>query len=145
MAFSTPSSSAKRRYRSGAIADINMLPMIDVMMVLLIMFMVAAPLLTHAVKVNLPKASSSEMPVDAKPISITVQADSVILLNQQAHTLASLKPALTLLVGAGKPPAVQIYADQAVPYGLVAQVMGALSQSGLSQLRFASLPTPSTH
>jgi biopolymer transport protein ExbD len=120
-----------------------MLPMIDVMMVLLIMFMVAAPLLTHAVKVNLPKTSSSEMPIDAKPISITVQADSVILLNQQVHTLASLKPALTQLAGAGKPPAVQIYADQAVPYGLVAQVMGALSQSGLSQLRFASLPSPS--
>lgn len=133
--------SSKRRYHSSAIADINMLPMIDVMLVLLIMFMVAAPLLTHAVKVNLPSASSSAMPVDALPINIVVQADSVILLNQQAHTVTTLKTALAELATNGKPSAVQIYADKTVPYGLVAQVMAALSQAGLSQLRFASTPT----
>jgi biopolymer transport protein ExbD len=141
MAFSTTNTSGKRRYRSSAIADINMLPMIDVMLVLLIMFMVAAPLLTHAVKVNLPSVSSSVMPPDTQPINIVVQADKVILLNQQAHTLATLKTALTQLATNSKPPAVQIYADQTVPYGLVAQVMGALSQSGLNQLRFASTPS----
>ncbi len=142
MAFSTPTSSGKRRYRSGAIADINMLPMIDVMLVLLIMFMVAAPLLTHAVKVNLPRASSSTMPADVKPISIVVQADKVVLINTQAHTVETLQPVLAQLAAVEKPPAVQLYADKTVPYGVVAQVMGALSQAGLNQLRFASTPTP---
>lgn len=144
MALSSSSSSAKsgkRRYPSGPIADLNMLPMIDVMMVLLIMFMVAAPLLTHAVKVNLPSASSSPMPADALPINIVVQADSVILLNQKNHTLATLKTALVALASNSPPPAVQIYADKTVPYGSVAQVMAALSQAGFSQLRFASTPS----
>jgi biopolymer transport protein ExbD len=140
MAFATPTSNSKRRYRSGAIADINMLPMIDVMLVLLIMFMVAAPLLTHAVKVNLPSVSSQTMPSDAQPINIVVQVDSVIVLNQQTHTLASLKPALQLFTSASKSPAVNIYADKTVPYGMVVQVMGVLSQAGLNQLRFATTP-----
>jgi biopolymer transport protein ExbD len=142
MAFSNPTSSSKRRYHSGAIADINMLPMIDVMLVLLIMFMVAAPLLTHAVKVNLPSVSSQTMPPDALPINLVVQADNVIMMNQQTHTLVSLKPALQPFLSSNKPPAVNIYADKTVPYGSVVQIMGVLSQAGLHQLRFVSTPMP---
>jgi biopolymer transport protein ExbD len=142
MAFSNPTSSSKRRYHGGAIADINMLPMIDVMLVLLIMFMVAAPLLTHAVKVNLPSVSSQTMPSDVQPINLAVQADGVIMLNRKTHNLASLKPALQPFLSSSKPPAVNIYADKTVPYGTVVQVMGALSQAGLHQLRFVSTAMP---
>jgi biopolymer transport protein ExbD len=144
MAFSTPSSGSgsKRRYHSAAMADINMLPMIDVMLVLLIMFMVAAPLLTHAVKVNLPTASSAVMPADTKPIAVSIEADGTVHVNQQVYGLEQLSPALqTLAQGAeASKPAVQLYADKAVPYGTVAQVMTKISAAGLSQLRFASSP-----
>jgi biopolymer transport protein ExbD len=147
MAFSTPNSGAaggKRRYHSAAMADINMLPMIDVMLVLLIMFMVAAPLLTHAVKVNLPTASTTVMPPDVKPIAISIQADGSIMVNKQPETLDILTPALQALAAqapANTPVAVQLYADKAVSYGVVAQVMAKISAAGLNQLRFASSPT----
>jgi biopolymer transport protein ExbD len=134
----TSSSGSKRRYKSTAMADMNMLPMIDVMLVLLVLFMVAAPLLNHAVKINLPVASNAPMPADSQPIAIAIQANGQISMNQQPYTLDTLKPALQALSSSTTP--VHIYADKVVPYGIVAQVMSSIGAAGLTQLRFATMP-----
>jgi biopolymer transport protein ExbD len=140
----TPSSSGnKRRYHSAVMADMNMLPMIDVMLVLLILFMVAAPLLNHAVNIKLPTASNAPMPADTQPIAIAIEANGQISVNQNKYTLETLPPALSTLVAQTASPSmrpVQIYADKVVPYGTVAQVMSALGTAGLTQLRFATVP-----
>jgi biopolymer transport protein TolR len=118
----------RRRYQP--ITDINVTPLVDVMLVLLIVFMVTAPLLTVGVQVDLPKVQNEPITTQVEPIVITVQKDGNIALMQTPIDIAQLVQRL-MAITANKPDT-QIYlrGDQAINYGRVMEVMGTLSAAG---------------
>jgi biopolymer transport protein ExbD len=121
-----------------------MVPLIDVMLVLLIIFMVTAPLLTHAVKVDLPKASSTASEPRPEAIELSIDRDGQVFWNGQAIEATDLE---TRLAEAGANasqdagPELRLRADRQTPYEKVAQVMSAASRHGLTRLGFVTDPS----
>jgi len=130
-------------HRSGAdapMAEINMIPLIDVMLVLLVIFIITAPLLTHSVKIDLPKATSTPNLTRADNIQLGIKADGAVYWNGEPVDTPAL---LERMAAAGKlnpQPEVHIRADTAVQYGIVAKVMAAAARSGLTRIGFVSDP-----
>ena len=120
--------------------EINMTPLVDVMLVLLIVFLVTIPVLNHAVKVNLPQAVSQ--PEDLKPtnIDVSVQADGSVWWNKKEVNSAELKAAIATAAAQTPQPEIHLYADRAVRYEAVADVMSAAQAGGLSKLGFVTQP-----
>jgi biopolymer transport protein ExbD len=136
MAFSYSSRSGH-----GAISsEINMIPLIDVMLVLLVIFMVTAPLLTHAVKLNLPVAESQVSRVDAKPLAVSIQADGSLFLANQKIDREALKAQFLQAVGQDPKIELQLRADTAVAYGRVAEVLSDASAAGVTRMGFITQP-----
>ncbi len=124
----------RRRGRRSALSEINVTPLVDVMLVLLIIFMISAPLLTVGVPLQLPKTEAGAMQDQAEPLTVSVRADGSIFLNESQVPFASLSPALRDLSGAGFSRPIYVRADGRAPYAIVAQVMAALSASGFSKI-----------
>ncbi|MHB8531012.1 MAG: ExbD/TolR family protein [Caulobacteraceae bacterium] len=123
-----------RRGRRAALSEINVTPLVDVMLVLLIIFMISAPLLTVGVPLQLPKTEASALRDEIKPLTISVRADGAIFINQSKVAFASLSPALQQAAGAARSRPIYVRADGRARYALVAQVMAALSASGFSSI-----------
>jgi biopolymer transport protein TolR len=123
-----------RRARRGQLAEINVTPLVDVMLVLLIIFMISAPLLTVGVPLQLPKTEAGAMQDQTEPLTVSVKADGGIFLNQTQVPFGSLSPALKDMAGAGFKRPIYVRADGRAPYAIVAQVMAALSSSGFTQI-----------
>jgi biopolymer transport protein TolR len=137
MALSLDSSSNRRRRRGRsrrALAEINVTPLVDVMLVLLIIFMISAPLLTVGVPVELPKTEAGAMDEQNEPLSISVQADGTIFIQESPVAFGQLADALRALGEAGFDRPVFVRADGKAPYETVAQVMAALSTSGFTKI-----------
>jgi biopolymer transport protein TolR len=117
-------------------SDINMTPLIDVMLVLVVIFIITAPLMTSAIKLDLPKTEAAQ-PVDApKFVAIVVDKTGQIFLNDQVSSLTQLAESLTKTAQISKETEVQLRADEAVPYGKVVEVMGVAQKAGLSRIGF---------
>ncbi|HEY1447410.1 MAG TPA: ExbD/TolR family protein [Caulobacteraceae bacterium] len=123
-----------RRGRRAALSEINVTPLVDVMLVLLIIFMISAPLLTVGVPLQLPKTEAGAMQDQTEPLTVSVRADGSIFLNQTEVPFASLSPALADMAGQGFSKPIYVRADGRAPYAIVAQVMAALSASGFSSI-----------
>ena len=124
-----------RRKSYKALAEINVTPLVDVMLVLLIVFMVTAPLLTSGVKVDLPQTKANNLTQsDEKPLEITIDAEGKIYLQETALTLDELVPKLTAISQANREARIFIRSDRTVPYGTVAQVLGAVTNAGYSKV-----------
>jgi biopolymer transport protein TolR len=137
MALSLDSSNARRgrRRRSRrALSEINVTPLVDVMLVLLIIFMISAPLLTVGVDVELPKTEAGAMAEQSEPLNISIRADGVIFLQETPVAFEGLAGALESLGGAGFDKPIYVRADGKAPYAVVAQVMAALSSSGFTKI-----------
>ena len=138
MALSLDSSTSRRGRRRGrgrrALTEINMTPMIDVMLVLLIIFMISAPLLTVGVKVELPKTEAGAMSDQAEPLNLSIRADGSIYLQDTQVPFANLQPALTGLGQAGFERPIYVRADSKAAYESVAQVMAALQTAGFTKI-----------
>lgn len=122
------------RDRAAAISDINVTPMVDVMLVLLIVFMAAAPLMTMGVKVDLPQTQAQAMPLERKPITVTVTPDGAISIDAQPLTLDALVPAVATLAVDGTDERLYVRGDATAAYGAIMEVMGALSAAGYGQI-----------
>jgi len=121
-------------------ADMNVVPLVDVMLVLLVIFIVTAPLLTHAVKIDLPKASSSANITKPEHIEFGIREDGSLFWSGEAVTLDAL-PARFAAEAAKQPqPEVHIRADRLAHYEKVAQVMAAAAKAGLVRIGFVSDP-----
>ncbi len=117
-------------------SDINMTPLIDVMLVLLVIFMITAPLMVSKVKVDLPKAEGvSSQPVPAF-ISVAVDKTGQVFLDDQPYDLAVLAGRLKDSAQKNRNTEVQLRADSAVPYGRVVEIMGLAHQAGLTRIGF---------
>ena len=130
------------RTRRAPMAEINVTPMVDVMLVLLIIFMVTAPLLVAGVPVNLPDARSKALDQDAKPVQLSLDATGKIFLNDLEVTPEALPDELTRVAARGtgeQGPQVFLRADRALDYGRVMRVMGELSRAGLTRVALVTV------
>ncbi len=123
-----------RRARRAALAEINVTPLVDVMLVLLIIFMISAPLLTAAVPLQLPKTEAGAAPAREKPITVSVRAEGQVYIDEEETPFAELTPALRARAGPGYSGPIYVRADGRAPYEIVARVMASLSSSGFSSI-----------
>ncbi|HDX8372844.1 TPA: biopolymer transporter ExbD [Aeromonas dhakensis] len=122
------------------LSEINMIPMIDVMLVLLIVFMITAPLLTNAVKLELPEASSQP---DKQDINLAIDEAGKLYWNDQEVDEAALLARMESAGQAeGELPEIQLRIDRKVEYGIIARVMAQASRHGLHKIAFVSQPDP---
>lgn len=125
---------------SHTVSEINMVPLIDVMLVLLVIFIITAPLLSHSLQINLPQASSQ--PVEQEPVVIDFAVDDmgVLYWNEDAVTVEEL-PGLFAAEAAREPqPELRIRADRDTRYEILAQVMSSAKAAGLKRLGFITRP-----
>jgi biopolymer transport protein TolR len=122
------------RSRRGTLSEINVTPLVDVMLVLLIVFMISAPLLTVGVPVELPKTEAGAMQDQTEPLSVSIRADGSIFIQEDPVAFSSLAPRLKEMVGPDSKKPIYVRADGKASYAVVAQVMAALSTSGFSTL-----------
>ena len=127
--------------RYGAMADINMTPFIDVMLVLLIIFMVAAPLLTTGVSVDLPQTSASALNVDRKPIAVSLNEQGQLYLMDEPIADADLVPKLQAASQNDVEQRIYLRASKVVPYGRVAQIMASVTEAGFKKVALVTEPT----
>jgi biopolymer transport protein TolR len=120
--------------RYGAMADINMTPFIDVMLVLLIIFMVAAPLLSSGVPIDLPSTKAGELNIDKKPIAVSIDDHGDIYLMDQKVDIAQLVEQVKAQAKEGVDERVYVRASKLVPYGRVAEVMSDLTAAGFKKV-----------
>ena len=130
----------RRGNRKGLNADINVTPLVDVMLVLLIVFMVAAPLMTVSVPVDLPKASAKPSPAPTEPTYITVQADKTVFLGEEKMPMDQLLSQLAVKAKDGKNENLMVRADAALTYGNIMEVLGLLNGAGYTKVGLATLP-----
>ncbi|MDX6750998.1 protein TolR [Geminicoccaceae bacterium 1502E] len=122
-----------RRRRRG-FSEINVTPMVDVMLVLLIVFMVTAPLLTTGVAVDLPQATSSPLPGQDEPLSVTVAADGKIYVQESAIELEGLGPRLLAVTERNPNARIFVRGDKAIDYGRIMAVVSAINQAGFAKV-----------
>ena len=115
-------------------ADINVTPMVDVMLVLLIVFMVAAPLLTVGVPIDLPQTKAKELNTESKPITISVTPAGDLYIGDTPVAIDGLIDAITAQAANGTDERIYVRGDQTANYGAVMKVMGVLSAGGFSKI-----------
>lgn len=134
--------SPNRRSKDGrvSLSEINVTPMVDVMLVLLIVFMVSAPLLQQGVEVNLPKADSGSLPQSNEPLILTIKSDESVVLEEKSYARPALLEKLTALAIARPDVQVLVHADLSARYGTVARVMSQIKKSGIHRVGLVTLP-----
>jgi len=121
-------------------AEINMIPLIDVMLVLLIIFIIAAPLLTHAVKIDLPVADSAVVNMKPETIQLGIEADGRFLWNGESVEESELDALMREAASREPLPELHLQVDAATPYEFVARTMARASRAGLEKIGFVSRP-----
>jgi biopolymer transport protein TolR len=136
MSMSLQSARGRRGRRGGPIGDINVTPLVDVMLVLLIVFMVTAPLLTSGVPIDLPQTNAPEMKVEGtKPLTLSVTPEGQVYLGEDEISLETLLASVEAAAGeAGTQQRLYIRGDATADYGLIMQVMGDLSRAGYARI-----------
>ena len=124
----------------GPKSDINVTPYIDILLVLLIIFMVTAPMLTQGVDVNLPKAGAKALRSDEERLVLTVDANSRIFIGKQPVEFNRLSPVLKQIVSQRADRQVYFRADRSVPYGFVVKVIAEVRNSGIEKLGMVTEP-----
>ncbi len=125
---------------SVSMAEINMVPLIDVMLVLLVIFIITAPLLTHAVKIDLPRASSQPNLTKPQNIQLGIRANGEIFWNGETVTVTELDARLKNAAAIEPPPEMHIRADRSTEYQRVATVLSAAARAGLVKIGFVTEP-----
>lgn len=124
------------RHRS-VLSEINITPFVDVMLVLLVIFMVTAPLMQQGVDVNLPKAKGKELPTEER-IALIIKKDRTVYMNENPVSIPEMRQKLEAISKLN--PNVFLKADKDVPYGLVVEVMGEIKDAGIEKLGMVTEP-----
>jgi biopolymer transport protein TolR len=125
---------SRRKSSYAAMSDINVTPLVDVMLVLLIVFMVAAPLMTVGVPIELPQTKAKPLQGDVEPITLSVDAEGQVFLQNTEIELEALIPKLEAIAQNGYDERIYVRGDTSVNYGTVMKVMGALNQAGYRKI-----------
>ena len=137
-----PGRRRRRGKRRGPMNEINMTPFIDVMLVLLIIFMVAAPLMTAGVPLDLPKTGAAPLNVDAKPITLSIRQTGQLFLGEAEVKDDEIVPRLTATATQGLDERVFVRGDKRVDYGRVAQVMAIVTGAGFKRVALVTESEP---
>ncbi|ANB73982.1 biopolymer transporter ExbD [Paraburkholderia phytofirmans OLGA172] len=134
----------EKKQTAAPMAEINMTPLIDVMLVLLVIFIITAPLFTHAIRLDLPKVAAAPARQTPQTISLSIDAAGKLYWNGNVITLQQMR---ARFVEAGKEgqadqPEIQLRAERSTRYEVIAQVMGAAQQAGLERIGFVTDPPP---
>ncbi|MDP3259752.1 MAG: protein TolR [Thermodesulfovibrionales bacterium] len=121
----------------GVLSEINVTPFVDVMLVLLIIFMVTAPLLQQGIDVNLPQAKGKDLPSEER-ITLVIKKGGIIFMNDKPMSISEIKEKLTAISKLN--PNVFLKADKDVPYGFVVQVMSDIKEAGIEKLGMITEP-----
>ena len=132
----------KGRGRYRPMGEINVTPLVDVMLVLLIVFMVTAPMMTSGVNVDLPKTDAKPLNTDAKPITVSINADGKAYLGDEAVELPDLVSRLTTASESDMSRRIYVRGDKSIPYGQVMQVMATIAGGGFTKVALLAQQAP---
>jgi biopolymer transport protein ExbD len=135
----------EKKQAAAPMAEINMTPLIDVMLVLLVIFIITAPLFTHAIRLDLPKVASAAARQTPQTISLSIDAAGKLYWNGNAITSAQMRERFTQaakVADAAEQPEIHLRAERSTRYEVIAQVMGAAQQAGLERIGFVTDPPP---
>lgn len=121
--------------------EINVTPLVDVMLVLLVVFIVTAPLLTNAVHVNLPKTAETAPPEEKDPVYLSVDAQGKVFIDKREIAVDAVEAELKIRQAADPELALNLNADDGVQYGVVAKVMAAIERAGVTKLSVLTAPS----
>ena len=124
----------RRRARKRPLSEINVTPLVDVMLVLLIIFMISAPLLTVGVPVDLPKTQASQLSDQIEPLVVTVNAEGRLFIQETETDAGQLVPRLQAITQNKPDTRIYVRGDQAINYGRVMEVMGLISSAGFTKV-----------
>ena len=135
----------RRRHRHAAMSEINVTPFVDVMLVLLVIFMVTAPLLTVGVNVDLPETKAGALSGQDEPIAVSVDAGGQIYLQDTPVELDTLVPRLQAITGANPNVRIFVRGDRAINYGRVMSVMGRINAAGYRRVALVAQEPGTSH
>ena len=132
----------RRTHRARPMSEINVTPFVDVMLVLLIVFMVSAPLLTAGVPVDLPDAQAKPLAIEKPPITVTIDRDGKVFLQEDEVAVDQLVTKLTALATDGPEQRIYVRGDKTSSYGAIMQVMATISGAGFKHIGLVALKQP---
>jgi len=128
--------------KKGLMSEINVTPFVDVMLVLLIIFMVTAPMMTHGVKVDTPQTTHENMDVDAKALIISIDGNRQVFINQYQLDASEVRERLPAILDVRRTGEVFLKADKSLPYGIVMDVMAQIRDAGIEKIGMVTEPSP---
>ncbi len=132
------------KHTKGVLSEINIIPLVDVMLVLLIVFMIAAPMMQQGLPINLPKVTSKPLPSKEDVQVITITKNQVLILNNRTIDVKDLKTAMELLFTNKADKEIFLKADSSVPYGFVVSCMGIIREAGVEKVNIVTRPLNGT-
>ncbi len=132
--------STKRRRQTKVFSEINVTPMVDVMLVLLVIFMVTAPMMTTGVTVDLPQSAASPVAGQDEPLTISVTSDGKVYIQKTPVAVKDLRAKLKAITGAKKDTRIFVRGDRSVDYGKIMQVVGEINAGGFSKVALITEP-----
>ncbi len=131
--------------QDAPMAEMNVIPLVDIMLVLLVIFIITAPVITHSVKVEMPHASSQPTPANEQALQLSIRADQQILLGDTALTLDELEAKLRELAAQNPKQEIHLQADRNTTYDLVARSMAAVHRAGIVRIGFVTQAGGTAH
>ncbi|MEX3814272.1 ExbD/TolR family protein [Paraburkholderia sp. BR13439] len=132
----------EKKQTAAPMAEINMTPLIDVMLVLLVIFIITAPLFSHAIRLDLPKVAAAPARQTPQTISLSIDGAGMLYWNGKPITLAQMRVQFAEAGKQADQPDIQLRAERSTRYEVIAQVMGAAQQAGLERIGFVTDPPP---
>jgi biopolymer transport protein TolR len=124
----------------GPLSEINIIPLVDVMLVLLIIFMITAPMMQHGMNIDIPKVTTKPLPTKDEPQILNVTKDQRLILNEKKLAVKDLKAAIQLLFSNKSTKEIYLRADKEVPYGFVVSCMGLIREAGVEKINIVTRP-----
>ncbi|HEX2966442.1 MAG TPA: ExbD/TolR family protein [Syntrophorhabdaceae bacterium] len=127
----------------GPLSEINVVPLVDIMLVLLIIFMITAPMMQHGMGIDVPNVTARPLPSKDEPQVLNITKDERLILNEKKLELGNLKAAVQFLFNNKTNKEIFLRADKDVPYGFVAQCMGIIREAGIQKINIVTKPLES--
>ena len=131
---------SNRDSKSSPLSEINIIPLVDVMLVLLIIFMITAPMMQHGMNIDIPKVTTKPLPTKDEPQILNITKDQRLILNEKKLAVKDLKAAIQLLFSNKHAKEIFLRADKEVPYGFVVSCMGLIREAGVEKINIVTKP-----